>query len=181
MSEGEGTRQALVPGKASLWIHTLHILPLRYKRGGPPSFPEQDRCVSLQVIESKKAFGMGAGGILEKTSRKSGLNQKQKTLCVRPELPHTHPRAEIEADKQEQGGRSRPKLMPGAASPVGCLCPLGRDRSPAAMERSTFAVDNTAAKQHLFPSKPDKQACSLSLPRMPSAHRQPDSHPGPRS
>lgn len=60
--------------------------------------------MSLQVIESKKAFGMGARGILEKTSRESGLNQKQKSLCVRPELPHTPPRAGIEADKQEQGG-----------------------------------------------------------------------------
>lgn len=32
-----------------------------------------------------------------------------------------------------------------AVSPVGCLCPLSRDRSQATMEINAFAVDNMAA------------------------------------
>lgn len=93
---------------------------------------------------------------------------KQRSLCVKPELPHTHLWAGIEANRQRQGGRSRLKLMLRAASPVGCLCPLSRDRSQATMEINASVVDNTAAKQHLFPSKPNKQACSLS----PLTHHQ---------
>lgn len=31
LGKGEGTGEALVTGNASLCIHTLHVLPLRYK------------------------------------------------------------------------------------------------------------------------------------------------------
>lgn len=58
-----------------------------------------------------------------------------------------------------------------AASAVGCLCPLSGDRPQAAMEMHALAVDNAAAKQHLFPSKLNKSAGRPSLTQPPLTGR----------
>lgn len=67
LDKGEGTGEILVTGNASLCIHTLHILPLRYKWSG--RLASGAGCLLEALGDSiQKVLEMGAGGILEKES-----------------------------------------------------------------------------------------------------------------